>query len=81
MVEPLVAPVSARDQQKWVPVLRPIARQLVKVAHDLIGEPVPTSPDHAHPGTRLPIYAASLPAAHQPVNMFKYLNLPKHPAK
>jgi hypothetical protein len=37
----------ARDQQKWVPVLRPIARQRIKVAHDLNGEPVPTSPDHA----------------------------------
>jgi hypothetical protein len=28
----------ARDQQKWIPVLRPIARQLIDVAHDLSGE-------------------------------------------
>src|SRR4051812_40811210 len=37
----------ARDQQKWVPVLRPSARRIDKLAHDLIGEPDSTSPDHA----------------------------------
>jgi hypothetical protein len=44
----------ARDQQKWAPVLRPIARLLIKLAHDLIGEPVPTSPDHAQEITTFP---------------------------
>jgi hypothetical protein len=39
----------ASDQQKWIPVLRPVARQLNNLAHDLIGEPVSTSPDHAPP--------------------------------
>jgi len=36
----------ARDQQKWSPVLRSVARYLTS-AHDLISEPVPTSLDHA----------------------------------
>jgi hypothetical protein len=36
----------ARDQQKWSPVLRPVARQ-PKQVHDLFGEPEATSPDHA----------------------------------
>jgi len=31
----------ARDQQKWMPVLRPIARKLYELAHDLVGEPIP----------------------------------------
>jgi hypothetical protein len=30
-----------RDQQKWIPVLRPIAHQLFELAHDLIDEPIP----------------------------------------
>jgi len=29
----------ARDQQKWIPVLRPIARQFVESAHDLFAKP------------------------------------------
>jgi hypothetical protein len=36
----------ARDQQKWSPVLRSIARQ-PSLAHDLIVEPEATLPDHA----------------------------------
>jgi hypothetical protein len=31
---------TARDQQKWTPVLRPIARQLIERAHDLIAKPL-----------------------------------------
>ena len=38
---------SARDQQKWKPVLRSIARKFMRKAHDLFGKPVPTFPDHA----------------------------------
>jgi hypothetical protein len=33
-------PILARDQQKWYPVLRPIARQIIKRAHDLFAKPL-----------------------------------------
>jgi hypothetical protein len=41
----------ARDQQKWKPVLRPIARKFL-LRMIFVGEPVPTSPDHARTALR-----------------------------
>jgi hypothetical protein len=38
------------SSKNWVPVLRPIAQKLINLAHDLIGEPISTSPDHALAG-------------------------------
>jgi hypothetical protein len=38
--------IPARDQQKWEPVLRPIARHFQR-AHDLIAKPPDTLADHA----------------------------------
>jgi hypothetical protein len=31
---------AERDQQKWAPVLRSIARQQIDLAQDLVGEPL-----------------------------------------
>jgi hypothetical protein len=36
-----------RDQQKWKPVLRPIALQILKGAHDLVAKPPTLLADHA----------------------------------
>jgi hypothetical protein len=36
-----------RDQQKWKPVLRPIALQNSRMAHDLIAKTAYTLADHA----------------------------------
>jgi len=36
-----------RDQQKWDPVLRPIALSDIKRAHDLVAKPLTLLADHA----------------------------------
>jgi len=47
-------PISIqRDQQKWNPVLRPIARSILS-AHDLIAKPRDTLADHARERRTLP---------------------------